>query len=209
LGIPVNSKSVTLNIQTPQTGEHKLTFEHLDNFNFNADFYLIDSYTQDTIPVSNHAEYTFNIDGQVESKGDRFKLLINRKTSVSFIENNGDNDNQNIDVVSNPSTTTGVSGNVTQDQAIEDSKITEQITSVTNINKDAVEIYPNPVGDETSFIKVKSKAKLIQVEIINAKGQRVRIYNTSHIDAQSLDKGLYLVKVTTQEGTSTHKLVKE
>ena len=71
-------------------------------------------------------------------------------------------------------------------------------------------IYPNPVSDQLHIESARSQIQ--QVEIFNLNGKRVLNvgYQANQpIDVSSLAKGMYLVKVQTEDEILTKKLVKE
>ena len=71
-------------------------------------------------------------------------------------------------------------------------------------------IFPNPA---TNQLNIQSENVAIQhLEIFNLSGKRVlqQTYNaTEAIDVSSLAKGLYIIKIETDSGSFTKKLVKE
>ncbi|MFV0467579.1 MAG: T9SS type A sorting domain-containing protein [Dysgonomonas sp.] len=71
----------------------------------------------------------------------------------------------------------------------------------------AITIYPNPVTDQLNVISA-SVVKAIQV--FDAKGQLIHTQHGSNpVPATSWNAGVYLLKVTTDAGTSIHKIVKK
>lgn len=76
----------------------------------------------------------------------------------------------------------------------------------------AIEIkaYPNPVK---SILFVSSKTKINSVSIYNLLGQEAIAYNVdaneSLIDVSNLSLGIYLVKITSNDGLNTFKIIKE
>lgn len=79
-----------------------------------------------------------------------------------------------------------------------------------NFEKAEFLIYPNPVSDQLHIESARSQIQ--QVEIFNLNGKRVLNvgYQANQpIDVSSLAKGMYLVKVQTEDEILTKKLVKE
>ena len=69
-----------------------------------------------------------------------------------------------------------------------------------------VNMYPNPVENK---LFINSKETLNKVEIFNLLGKKVlSTTNTKSIDVSSLSKSVYLVKISSDKGISTKKLVK-
>lgn len=75
---------------------------------------------------------------------------------------------------------------------------------------DAIEMYPNPADGNTLFFKSKNT---ISVQIVSILGKQLinqKLENTaSQIDISSLKPGIYLVKISSNDGTSTKKLIKK
>jgi hypothetical protein len=72
-----------------------------------------------------------------------------------------------------------------------------------------ITIYPNPVGEGFQINGLDGKAMLM---LTNVSGQIVmmkEIQGSEHIEAGSLPKGIYILKITTQSGTIDKKLIKK
>ncbi|WP_291721370.1 T9SS type A sorting domain-containing protein, partial [Bernardetia sp.] len=68
-------------------------------------------------------------------------------------------------------------------------------------------VYPNPIQD---VVKVKSKDKILAIDILNVQGQVVSsVQNSNTIKLNNVAKGMYLLKVTTDKGIQTKRIVKE
>ena len=77
---------------------------------------------------------------------------------------------------------------------------------VNSLQLEDVKMYPNPVENQLFF---SSKETLNKVEIYNLLGKKVlSTTNTNAIDISSLNKSVYLVKISSDKGTTTKKLVK-
>ncbi|GGG53565.1 S8 family serine peptidase [Bizionia arctica] len=71
-------------------------------------------------------------------------------------------------------------------------------------------VYPNPVLNEL-HISMPSTEKQVQVIVYNILGKKVletQINSSSIINVSSLSNGIYLLKLETQNGTQTKKLIK-
>ena len=68
-------------------------------------------------------------------------------------------------------------------------------------------IFPNPA---TELINIEGNANIQQVELYNLQGQRVamEVGNVRTLSLNSLSSGMYIMKVTTDNGTSTYKVSK-
>lgn len=70
-----------------------------------------------------------------------------------------------------------------------------------------VSIYPNPATD---VVNIASKENIASVEIIGLSGQKLMTSNEKQINVSHLNKGIYIVKITTVDGkTETKKLIKK
>ncbi len=75
------------------------------------------------------------------------------------------------------------------------------------ISADLTTIYPNPATD---FVNIASKEDIKSVEIFNMAGQKIISSSSDKISVSHLTKGIYIVKVTLENGkTETKKLIKE
>jgi hypothetical protein len=71
-----------------------------------------------------------------------------------------------------------------------------------------VSIYPNPVQD---VLYIASGANIEKIEVYNLQGQLIKRENTfvSEISTMDLSSGLYMIRVTSDKGVSTHKFIKQ
>jgi hypothetical protein len=82
-------------------------------------------------------------------------------------------------------------------------------TTSTNIVdlSSAISIYPNPT---TAFIQVESPINIDFIEIYGADGKLMQIVeNANQIDLSTYEKGLYLLKIQTDQGIRTKKIIKQ
>lgn len=88
--------------------------------------------------------------------------------------------------------------------------IHEQELNVDLIEKQDISVYPNPTSD---FIKVKSTSGVDKVEIYSTLGKLVKKYvnlqEGERLDISSLPKGMYLVKIKSEEKNSLFKIIKK
>ena len=74
-----------------------------------------------------------------------------------------------------------------------------------NGEQEYIAVYPNPAS---TVLTVKSNGNVNSVKLINTIGQVVYTSTTtSNIDVSSFNKGVYLIQVDTDNGTSTQKVV--
>lgn len=68
-----------------------------------------------------------------------------------------------------------------------------------------VNFYPNPCNEQ---VKIVSDSKILKIELINALGTVViQKLNTEKLDTRELPSSIYFLKVYTENGISTQKLV--
>lgn len=79
-----------------------------------------------------------------------------------------------------------------------------------DINEASMEntlIFPNPATD---FINIQGNSAIQQVEVFNLEGQRVAVEtgNVNRISVSGLANGMYILKVTANDGVHTYKVSK-
>ncbi|WP_338761611.1 T9SS type A sorting domain-containing protein [Bernardetia sp. ABR2-2B] len=68
-------------------------------------------------------------------------------------------------------------------------------------------VYPNPVKD---VVKIKSSDKILSIEVLNVQGQTISsTKNSNSIQLKNVAKGMYLLKITTDKGIQTKRIIKE
>lgn len=88
------------------------------------------------------------------------------------------------------------------------------ILSAENVNANSsLQVFPNPTTGIVNLQSLKNH-KLQSAEVFDATGKRVQSNNLktlgqSQIDLSSLPKGTYLMKVITEQGTETIKIIKK
>lgn len=84
------------------------------------------------------------------------------------------------------------------------------VTSLVDIEDFTTEtaIYPNPATD---MININTTENVQRVEIFNMQGQLVKIETgeVTSVSVKDLANGLYTLKLTTDNGTSMHKIIKK
>jgi len=80
-------------------------------------------------------------------------------------------------------------------------------TGIEDIAND-VNVYPNPATD---VINIKTPDNVLRVEVYSLQGQLVKIEtgDVNSISVKDLANGMYTLKLTTDKGTSIHKIVKK
>jgi hypothetical protein len=67
-------------------------------------------------------------------------------------------------------------------------------------------LHPNP---GTDIVQVTASGEIQEIELFSAAGELIRIEKNAHFDIRDLARGVYIVKVTTNQGTGMVRLVKE
>ncbi len=82
--------------------------------------------------------------------------------------------------------------------------------AISNINEVIKEnkctVYPNPCAD---FIYIKDAPSKIDVTILDITGRAISKHNTLPIEVQNLNKGVYILKLVTDQGSAISRFVKE
>lgn len=73
---------------------------------------------------------------------------------------------------------------------------------------EGLNLYPNPVSNT---LLVESKVKLNKIEIYSILGQRVKEVNSdfNSISTDNLSRGIYMIKIYSEKGTTVRKLIKQ
>jgi len=73
------------------------------------------------------------------------------------------------------------------------------------LNESTISVYPNPASD---YLYVSTKNQIISVEMFDILGKKVsQVLNGNQIPVSNLQSGIYLVKVYTDKGHVTKKIV--
>lgn len=85
---------------------------------------------------------------------------------------------------------------------------TDALAGVNDVSKTAVSIYPNPTTD---VLNIKSDAKVSKVEIFDLAGRKASSVELTDgkVEVKNLSNGAYVLKVTTDKGTTSHKFIKK
>ena len=88
---------------------------------------------------------------------------------------------------------------------IDDVKITSGTSGIDDQNEINIDFYPNPVVDKLYLSEVAHEASIIDL------GGRTltTVTNTKVVDMQNLSEGVYFVRVVTDNGVATKKVVKK
>jgi len=80
-------------------------------------------------------------------------------------------------------------------------------TGIEEIAND-VNVYPNPATD---VINIRTPDNILRVEVYSMQGQLVKVEtgDVNSISVKDLANGMYTLKLTTDNGTSVHKIVKK
>lgn len=85
-------------------------------------------------------------------------------------------------------------------------------TRVLSINEESlstsITFYPNPVKDFLT-IKLSNQLELKEIEIINLIGKKVMISKEEKVNLYNLPIGVYILKIVTNKGIVTRKIIKE
>ncbi|XMO86616.1 T9SS type A sorting domain-containing protein [Algibacter sp. AS12] len=88
--------------------------------------------------------------------------------------------------------------------------VDDSTLSVDNYNlNSSIKLYPNPVSNNLS-VKISNNLNIEKVEIIGITGKLIKETNfiNNSISTQNLKNGIYFVKIYTDKGISTKKIIK-
>ncbi|WP_397363093.1 T9SS type A sorting domain-containing protein [Olleya sp. R77988] len=88
----------------------------------------------------------------------------------------------------------------------DDVKVTSSTLSTTDFSIDEVSIFPNPA---TTQLNIKNVTNLKEVTIYDVLGKTVLQSTSLSINVEDLSKGVYIVKIETENETITKKVVKK
>lgn len=93
---------------------------------------------------------------------------------------------------------------------IDDFKVSENISKISNPNFTSVSIYPNPIKD---VLNIENKTKMTEINIYDLLGrlhqqEKVNTENVS-IRAKNLPPGNYILKIKERAVEKTYKIIKE
>lgn len=87
-------------------------------------------------------------------------------------------------------------------------KVDNSTLSTTALNKDLYSIYPNPVKDIMT-INLSNNNILKNVAISNIFGQTILSSNLKNINMSKLSTGIYILKIETEKGIATEKIIRQ
>lgn len=97
-------------------------------------------------------------------------------------------------------------GNWANDLAIDNFKVIQTTTSITNINKDLkANVYPNPASN---FVNVDIE-ELLNIVLININGKKLKSSTQKSFSVSEFPKGYYFLEITTKEGIINKPLIIE
>ena len=78
--------------------------------------------------------------------------------------------------------------------------------STNNFSKPNLKIFPNPVKN---ILYIESEGNKINGEIYSTNGQFLKLVSSKEINISDLKKGVYILKLNTENGIFTQKIIKE
>ncbi|HTO35279.1 MAG TPA: T9SS type A sorting domain-containing protein [Flavobacterium sp.] len=78
--------------------------------------------------------------------------------------------------------------------------------STNHIDKSDIKIYPNPVQD---ILNIESQETVLSVEVFDLLGKKILVSKDKTIDVSKLKNGIYLLKINTENGVLTEKIMKK
>lgn len=93
--------------------------------------------------------------------------------------------------------------------AVDDFKVVGNVLAVSDVDKKAVSIYPNPT---TEVLNLNVNAKVNSADIYDLSGKLVRnvtVSSDNKVNVKDLRNGTYVLKVNTEAGSTSHKFIKK
>jgi len=89
-------------------------------------------------------------------------------------------------------------------------RVYQNVLSTDDVFANKFTVYPNP-SNESNVLNIRTTEQVDKVEIFNTLGQRVlsETNNTKQLDIQNIDTGVYFLKIKTDSGSITKRLIKE
>ena len=79
--------------------------------------------------------------------------------------------------------------------------------STQNISKNTIKVFPNPSAD---VVNVDTDSKILSIEVFDVSGKSVKtVRGAKSVNVSTLNKGNYIIKVQTENGSFTKKRVKK
>jgi len=125
---------------------------------------------------------------------------------ILIIDNDGDGFNSDLDCDDNNALINSAATEIPNNGIDEDCNGEDLISSTNHPTKLAFSIYPNPTD---KFIHIVTGEEFDNIEIINQVGQKLLHFvgkNRDILDVQYLPSGIYVIKVTSKNKMSAHKL---
>lgn len=86
-------------------------------------------------------------------------------------------------------------------------EVIEETMGTIGFTAAAVQLYPNPVKEKLNIV---TEQNILSVTIVDMNGREISVnYSNEVIDTSQLSLGMYMVKITTDRGSSTHKILKQ
>ena len=186
----------------PQANDYNLTNAQLFSQGFDTLFHhvmkkFMTSISGQSVTLTENTPVTVNL--EYEFKGE-YRLPTSASTPINHSTENSVENFNNIYVVY------WVQNYKTKEvlQAGKAGKASA-INDLQNIGGNVM-LFPNPAQN---MLNIVTEGEIEDVAIFNVLGQKVMHANTNQIDITSLSKGMYIINITTDEGMTTKKFVKE
>ena len=79
---------------------------------------------------------------------------------------------------------------------------------INEVSQDMISVYPNPTRD---FVTINMTAANATIEVVDAQGkilQTSNVENGGTLSLASYETGMYIFRITTENGTSIHRISK-
>lgn len=79
-----------------------------------------------------------------------------------------------------------------------------QVVGVDENKNDFINIYPNPT---TGLIKINSYEQILNCDIFNLQGEKLKSFNSEFLNISTLEKGVYILKLVTNKNSYSEKII--
>lgn len=210
-GIPFYSNtSVSYDIFVPALGGSDNFMDLYDNngdyvgsvdftYEGNVDFY--DSTGNATTLTGYTATQWNHLEFQIDFSTSTIKVLLNNVNIGTFSYTGTGTELSEIDFdIDNYGTDVYFDHIVVKDATL----ATDEVSA----GKNSLKVFPNPMVD---FVKVNTDGKVQSAQLFDASGKLVKTFRNASeaMNVADLKKGLYIMKVKTDKGTSSAKVIKK
>ncbi|MFN0047918.1 MAG: T9SS type A sorting domain-containing protein, partial [Cytophagales bacterium] len=190
LPIPSDSLEIPFQFTSTKNGNYEMGFEFLENTDFDSKWYLIDNYFNKSLAISSQSIYPFEVSADLNSKGNRFKLVVKNTGRI-----------ENVDVI----------------DSVETVNELNSVTGLSDVSSDSfASVYPNPISGNILYVNIKNMKGDISLSLTDLMGMEVikKVVSsggeasTIKLEVSNLPASVYVLKVLNNSKSRVFKLSK-